>query len=245
MNIRFLWQCIMQVAGLLTATLKDDTKNIDANTYIPQADYALPFEGEWYVANGGVTEAISHSWDVLPQRFAYDFFIVDQEGHTFQGDSKDLTSYYCYGKDVLAPADGVIVAIKQHFPDCRIMENGQADPDTPDIGGNRVIIRHSSHEYSAVCHLMPESVTVKNGQQVKKGDVIAKCGNSGNTTEPHIHFQLQTRAGFYSCSGLPVRFRNIHAKEFPNYSVVDPRPRPGKEDCIEGYLHRGMIVKNG
>lgn len=62
------------------------------------------------------------------------------------------------------------------------MDNGQPDPDIPDIASNRIIIRHSSNEYSAICHLMPKSVMVKKGQTVKKGEIIAKCGNSGNTS---------------------------------------------------------------
>lgn len=110
----------------------------------------------------------------MPQRFAYDFIIVDEEGKSYHGDKYDLCNYYCYGKDILAPADGIIVSLKNYFPDCRIMNDGQPDPDTPDIGGNRIIIKHSADEYSAICHLMPENITVKKGDKVKKGDVIAK-----------------------------------------------------------------------
>lgn len=129
----------------------------------------MPFDGEWYVANGGVTKSISHSWEVLPQRFAYDFVIMDKEGKSYSGNKEDLCSYYCYGKDVYAPADGVIVSIKNNFPDCHIMSDGQADPDTPDIAGNRIVIKHFSDEYSTICHLMPKSIIVQKGQTVKRG----------------------------------------------------------------------------
>lgn len=245
MKLRFLGQTVLQAAGLFYAAIMYNKKEIDdADSYIAEVDYALPFAGEWYTVNGGVTKNTSHSWEILPQRFAYDFLIVDEKGRSYSGEKEDLQSYYCYGKDILAPADGMVVAIKSHFPDCRIMGDGQPDPDTPDIGGNRIIIKHCSHEYSAVCHLMPESVTVKIGQRVKKGDVIAKCGNSGNTTEPHIHFQVQNTAHFYSCFGIPVHFCNIQKRAYEEYALVDERTWPAEEDRKDGYIHRGLLVKN-
>lgn len=242
MNMRLAGQAILQIVGLMYATIKYKKKDMDSD--VTKVAYALPFDGEWYTANGGVTKNTSHSWEVLPQRFAYDFIIVDEDGESYRGDKMDLHSYYCYGKDVLAPADGVVVSIKNNFPDCRIMIDGQPDPDTPDIGGNRIIIKHASNEYSTICHLMPGSIVVQKGQKVKGKDVIAKCGNSGNTTEPHIHFQVQNTSHFYSCMGVPALFSNIQKKLYEKYSVVDTRPKPEKEDIKDGYIHRGLLVKN-
>lgn len=245
MKLHFLGQVVLQVAGLLYATIKYRNKDIDnIDRYVPKTAYTLPFDGEWYTANGGVTKNASHSWDIQPQRFAYDFLIVDDEGKSYSGDQKDLRSYYCYGKDILAPGDGVVVSIKNSFPDCRIMNDGQADPKTPDIGGNRIIIKHSSNEYSAICHLMPGSVKVKKGQSVRRGEFIAKCGNSGNTTEPHIHFQVQNTAHFYSSIGIPILFSNVQKRIYAKYHVVDTRPLPEKEDIRNDYIYRGLLVKN-
>ncbi len=245
MKLHFLGQVVLQVAGLVYATIKYQKKEIDSiDCYVPQVEYILPFEGEWYTANGGVTKNISHSWDILPQRFAYDFIIVDEDGKSYDGDQKDLHSYYCYGKDILAPADGTVVSIKNSFPDCRIMDGGQTDPDTVDIGGNRIIIKHASNEYSAICHLMPGSIVVRKGQKVRRGEMIAKCGNSGNTTEPHVHFQVQNTAGFYSSIGLPVHFVNIQKKLYAMNHMVDTRPLPEKEEIREEYIHRGLLVEN-
>ena len=124
------------------------------------------------------------------------------------------------------------------------MDTGQTDQDTTDIGGNRIILKHTPNEYSAICHLMPGSIKVQKGQTVKRGDVIAKCGNSGNTTEPHVHFQIQSTAGFYSCLGLPLRFSHIQTKIYSKYSLMDTRPLPKKEDLRKGCIHRGLLVKN-
>lgn len=230
MNIRFLAQNILQIIGLNYAAIKYRKKNIDCiDYYAPKVKYALPFNGEWYTANGGVTKNTSHSWEVLPQRFAYDFYILDEKGVSYSGNKEELQSYYCYGKDILAPADGVVVSIKDHFPDCRIMSDGQSDPDTPDIGGNRIIIKHSGNEYTAICHLMFRSIKVQKGQTVKRGDAIAKCGNSGNTTEPHVHFQLQNTAHFYSCIGLPIFFSGIRKKLYAKYSVARGTQTPDSD----------------
>ncbi len=242
MNIRFCGQCMAQLAGLIYANIRYSRSDIGAENYVPSIRYSLPFEGKWYVVNGGVTEVTSHSWNILPQRFAYDFYMVNSGGVSYEVNQKDLSSYYCYGKSILAPADGIVVAIKNKFPDCRIMGSGQTDPDSPDIAGNRIIIKHAEHEYSALCHLMPGSITVRKGQQVKRGQVIAKCGNSGNTTEPHLHFQLQNTAAFYSSHGLPIHFQDFKAKPFENYAKIDPRSFPGDGDQIEGCLSRGLLV---
>lgn len=246
MNKHLLGQAILQILGLKYAVARYGRTYGErtAGDYTIKSTYALPFHGEWYVINGGVTKNTSHSWEVLPQRFAYDFAIVDDEGESSSGDKKDLHSYYCYGKDILAPADGIVVSVKNNFPDCRIMDNGQPDPDTPDIGGNRVIIKHASDEYSAICHLMTRSITVRKGQPVKRGDVIAKCGNSGNTTEPHVHIQVQNTAHFYSSMGLPVPFPGIRKRLYAMYGMVDTRPFPGEEDSKDGYIHRGLLVRN-
>lgn len=245
MRLRFFWQAVLQLAGLIYAVIKYNDREIrNIDDYRPEVAYSLPFNGEWYVANGGITKDTSHSWEILPQRFAYDFLIVDQEGKSYAGDRKDLQSYYCYGREILAPADGIVISLKDNFSDCRIMEEGQTDSDTLDIGGNRIIIRHSDSEYSTICHLMPKSITVQVGQKVRRGQVIARCGNSGNTTEPHVHFQIQNTPHFYSSMSVPIFFSEIEKEVFAEYHRVDTRPLPGQEERREGCIHRGLLVRN-
>lgn len=89
MNKRLLGQAVLQVIGLYYAKIKYRKKDIDPiDDYVPKVEYALPFDGEWYIGNGGVTKNTSHSWEILPQRFAYDFFIVDENGESCQGDKR-------------------------------------------------------------------------------------------------------------------------------------------------------------
>ncbi len=244
MRLRFLWQLTAQVFGLSRASTKYKGNFPDRETYTGLVEYSLPFKGKWVVINGGYDEETSHSWDIYPQRYALDFAILDDEAYSYAEDEKDLTGYFSYGKEVLAPADGIVVETYDGFKDCRIIGNGEIDNQTSDLGGNRIVIKHAEHEFSTLCHLMPGSIRVKARQAVKRGDIIARCGNSGHTSEPHIHFQLQNTAKFYSSLGLPIRFKNINATPAPNYELFDRRPIPIQEYDGSGYIVRGLVVEN-
>ncbi|NMA68363.1 MAG: M23 family metallopeptidase, partial [Desulfitobacterium sp.] len=207
-------------------------------------NYSLPFQGRWTVVNGGVDKDASHSWGIPTQRYAYDFVIMDEEGGTCSGDPTVLENYYCYGKEVLAPADGVVVDAKDHYKDSRTYGNGKTDPFIKDIRGNYIVIKHGSKEYSVIAHLLPHSLKVKIGDKVKRGEIIAKCGNSGNTTEPHIHFQIQDGRSFLASAGLPICFKDIQQEPIQNYHKFDPRPLPKPLEEGSPFIQRGNLVGN-
>ena len=241
-----LWQGIAQFMGNEYAAIAHKKNTPCADTYECKAGYILPFEGKWTVVNGGAAKGVSHSWDVVSQRYAYDFIVVDDQGKSSSGDKSKLESYFCYGRNILAPADGTVVKVKKGHRDSRV-DGEKVYNDTWYIGGNSIVIQHAENEYSELCHLMPGSIAVKPGDKVKQGDVIAKCGNSGNSSEPHLHFQLQTGKSFFASMGLPVSFANIGWQEKANYSLLDPRS-PQKEPLpAKGggqFIGRGMEVWN-
>ena len=140
-----------------------------------------------------------------------------------------IENYFCYAKDVLAPADGVVISAVSHFPNTPIVAEGEVDCAASDVRGNHIVIRHSKHEYSVIAHLLPNSLCVQKGDRVSRGQVIAKCGNSGNTSEPHIHFQIQYGKIFEISAGLPILFTRI---------VVDGAKMP------EGFITKGHYVEN-
>ena len=228
-NLMFLGQNLWMLVGILIAHFRHGFKLPDKNSYKPQVQYSLPFDGEWYIANGGVDKETSHSWFLPSQRYAYDFFIMNNEETTFSGEREQLENYFCFAENVLAPADGVVISAVSHFPNTPIIAEGQADCTASDVRGNHIIIRHSKHEYSMIAHLLPESICVKKGDSVSRGQVIAKCGNSGNTSEPHIHFQIQYGKSFAISAGLPVLFAHI---------IVDGKKTP------QGFITNGHYVKN-
>lgn len=215
----------------------------DKDSYIPKVKYSLPFHEAWVAVNGGVTKEFSHSWEVNSQRYAYDFIILDNAGKSCHCDTVTLSNYYCYGKEILAPADGVVVDVRKDCRDSKIMGGGKTDPLVKDIRGNYIVIQHSENEYSCLAHLMPGSITVDVGEQVKRKQQIALCGNSGNTSEPHLHFQIQNGKSFFFSAGLPIHFEQIVVVPQVQYSEYDPRPIP-TEAYGADFISRGQCVKN-
>ncbi len=71
------------------------------------------------------------------------------------------------------------------------------------------MIKHNDQEYSFLAHFIPGSIKVKEGDTVKRGQVIGKCGNSGHSTEPHLHFHFQDHPNFYLGRGIPIKFKDL------------------------------------
>lgn len=216
------------------------------DNYRCETEFILPFAGRWTVVNGSVEKTLSHSWGVLPQRYAYDFLILDEEGRSFHDVETEPKNYYCYGQKILAPADGVVVKASQRVLDSKIYGNGKLDYDIKDIRGNYIIIKHNKNEYSFIAHIKPGSILVKKGQVLEQGEEIARCGNSGNSSEPHIHFHVQDGISVFASAGLPICFKNVKISKEEYYTKYDNRSLPElKEDSneMEGYIHRGQFVE--
>ena len=144
--------------------------------------FSLPFWGEWKVTqahNGDIT----HKGD---WKQAWDFEIADEKEQLFQGVGRSCEDYYCYNKPVLAPLAGVVEEIVDGIDD-----NAIGDVNTEENWGNTIVIKHAEGLYSKTCHLRKDTFKVQKGDNLKKGDILAHCGNSGRSPQPHIHFQLQ------------------------------------------------------
>ncbi len=145
-----------------------------------------PFDGEWHVPSAGRSSLVTHHWTPLAdQNYAVDF-VIEQDDRTYSGDPNDLTSYYCWGRPMLAPADGTVVAAQDDQPDQRIGETAHDN-----YAGNVVVIEFGTDLYVQLAHLRSGSVAVEVGDQVQAGDMIGRCGNSGHSLEPHLHMQVQ------------------------------------------------------
>lgn len=244
-NARIIGQSLLQVFGIVYIYVSHGFRLPNKDNYHSKVRYILPFEGKWTVVNGGVEKNFSHSWNIPTQRYAYDFLIIDEEGKTYCGDEANPNDYYCYGKNVIAPADGKVVKVGNRCADSRILGNGKLDPKIKDIRGNFIVIKHADREYSFIGHLQPESIKVKPGQMVYCGDVIARCGNSGNTTEPHIHFHLMDGKSMFLSAGLPISFKNIKITAAESYDKYDSRPICALPEADEWeYIGRGQAVEN-
>jgi len=169
------------------------------------AELRLPFHGEWVVFWGGRDIAQNYHAANPAQRFAYDFVQrVDGRSHT--GDGSELAQYHCWGEPILAPADGTVVEAVGDLPDQAIGTTNARQP-----AGNHVMLDLGHGEYALLGHLRQGSIAVEAGQQVAAGEEIGRCGNSGNTSEPHLHFHLQDSPVFGEGLGLPAFFNGYVA----------------------------------
>ena len=135
-------------------------------------------------------------------RFAYDF-VVERGGSSYRGDGTSLSDYHCFGRPIYAPSAGTVVDVVSNLPDLPFGES-----DTENATGNFVIIDHPNGDFSLLGHLRQGSVEVAVGDTVKAGTPVGRCGNSGNTTEPHLHDQLQAGAAVFGAEALPAQFLN-------------------------------------
>ena len=162
---------------------------------------SLPFRGDWRVAWGGDTAELNHHHDVPNQRFAFDFVGVDSSGATHKGDGTSNEDYFAFGREVIAPADGRVVEVIDG-----VRDNVPGSMNPYSAVGNAIILRHAEHEYSVLAHLKLGSIRVHPDDEVQRGQVLALCGNSGNSSEPHLHYHLQNSAVLQNGIGIKVFF---------------------------------------
>lgn len=145
----------------------------------------LPFEGEWFTFSGGDTAEQNNHHGNPVQNFAFDFVIIDENDLTHADTGAKNEDYFAYGKDVFATADGEVVEAVDG-----VRDNIPLDTNDYVLTGNYAVIKHG-HVYSLTAHLQQGSMLVKKGDHVKAGQKIGLCGNSGNSSEPHVHFHVQ------------------------------------------------------
>ncbi len=146
------------------------------------ARFRAPFLGEWVCTQGPDGE-ITHRghW-----KHALDFEVAGTDGKTYEGDGERAQDYHCYGLPVLAPSDATVVRVVDDVEDNPI---GQVN--LHQNWGNYVLLHHGQGVYSLMAHLQPGKTTVFEGQTVRRGDELGRCGNSGRSPVPHLHFHLQ------------------------------------------------------
>jgi hypothetical protein len=179
---------------------------------------ALPLRGECLVFWGGDRKALNHHVEVQDQRRAADLLMQGPDGSSHRGDGKSNADYLVYGQDVLSVADGTVETVVDGVP-----ENVPGQENHYVIPGNYVVVRHAPNLFSAYMHLQPGKIRVKAGAHVKRGGVLGLVGNSGNSSEPHLHFQLQDGPDGNTSFGVEPVFERV---------VVT---RDGKTETVKDY----------
>lgn len=174
--------------------------------YVSDVAYQLPFDGLWWVMWGGDTTLENYHAIDPRQRHAADLLIW-KDGATYRTDGAGNADYWVYGQPVLAPADGTVVTV---FDGVAENTPGSLLPDVHP-GGNHVIVQTAPEEFVMLAHLQSDSISVAEGDQVTAGQPIGLAGNSGNSSEPHLHIHLQNELDFFSPTaiGLPLIVQDL------------------------------------
>jgi hypothetical protein len=170
-----------------------------------------PLKGSNYVAADSCCDAPHiHRKSPLPingqftlaQRYAVDYEQLDADNRIYSGDKADLNSYTIYGKEALAVADGTVVKVTDGYPE----QNPGVFPkgiSLDEADGNAVILDIGGGNYALYGHFQPGSIPVKEGDRVKRGDVVGLVGSSGNSLAPHLHFHVMDSPQSLASNGLP------------------------------------------
>jgi hypothetical protein len=206
----------------------------------------FPLTGRWLARNSPARKVPSHGSHLLGTTYSIDLIGVDEQGRSAPWGwatafaTERPEKFAGFGRPVLAPVDGRIIAAHDGEEDhvarrsrltlapyvltqlSRYRRGGITA-----ITGNHVIIDAGGH-YVSMVHLRRGSVRVRRGQQVVAGEQVGECGNSGNSTQPHLHIQVTDSPDWENCRGLPMAFR------FPDGSVG----MPGEGEIVTGARSR-------
>jgi len=162
------------------------------------------------------------------QRFAIDFIRIDQAGMAMKGNEADVASYPGYGADVRAVADGIVI-------DMLNTQDDQTPPKLPDpstitlqnVDGNHVVVDIGGSRYAFYAHFRKGSIPVKVGDRVKRGDLLGKLGNTGNSSAPHLHFHIMDGPSVLGSNGVPYVFEQ--------FSYTGQVPAPLADDMAKSW----------
>ena len=160
----------------------------------------------------------------IPGRFAIDFLLLDNQGKLAMDDQDSLTNWFGFGVDVLAVADATVVSCRNDFQESNTL-SAHTQPTAEQATGNYICLRINSGTYVFYEHLKLGSLRVEPGQQVKKGEVIASLGFTGQTSQPHLHFHVADAPSALGAEGLPFTFEAFELLgSFPDVSKLGRAP---------------------
>lgn len=190
-----------EINGFSIEQYKDERTRTRART---ETAMMLPFNDEWTVFWGGDTKDLNYHVENQAQKNAFDLVITDEHGKTYKSHGKTNDDYYAFGKELIAPCDAEVVLVVDGIKDNK---PGELNPMyTP---GNTLILKTSQDEFLVFAHFKQNSIVVENGQQVKMGEKLGLCGNSGNSSEAHLHFHVQNKENMNTATGIKSYFSQI------------------------------------
>jgi murein DD-endopeptidase len=192
-----------------------------------------PFRGGIWVAGDGPANGSNHRRSIFaidgyiysPERFAIDWDKIGSNRDTRHNGNTKNENWWGWGEPILAVADGEVTEAVDEFPD---NTPGILPPVTLDnIAGNHIILRITQNRFVGYAHLQRGSIKVRTGDHVHRGDVLGLLGNSGNSTAPHLHFQVTDHKSFLQSQGVPFVFAGFtylgSGSDYPQKQVSMPQ----------------------
>ncbi len=216
----------------------------------------LPLSGEWCAFNTPAERIPSHGTDWLGQTYAYDFLQIDwnKKGYRFYKTpvlrsllfGAKLEDSYGWGQPIVAPFDGEVIEVQDGIKERNpvhivhdllvLLKNefllrAESNKELQPVLGNYIILKRDDGVYCLLAHARHGSIRVEAGQKVSEGQQIAEVGHSGNSTAPHLHFQLMDRANLLEAKGLPCCFKHYRVYSQASWKPVE-NGMPAKRERI-------------
>lgn len=194
----------------------------------PEVVLGPPLLGGGYIVGDGCCDSIRHvrallalnGHFTLAQRFAIDWEQADSENRLIKGDTRTLSNYTIYGREVLAVADGTVVSSRNDLPE-QVPGALPQGITIDQVDGNFVVLDIGGGNYVLYAHMQPGSVTVKAGAKVKRGEVLGKVGNTGNTQAPHLHLHVMDGPSPLASNGIPYVFDSFKLTAIDKAGTAD------------------------
>jgi hypothetical protein len=224
----------------LATRLQESQTNRGAEVTVdqrPPVQISAPLRGGTWIAIGGYQSKIGHRRTLFcinnglysAQRYAIDWLRMDEDNYSTRGATDKNESCAAYNQPVHAVADAVVYGVVSRYQE----ENIPAVNKSPDRakypGGNSITLDLGNGYYAFYAHLKPGTITVKPGDQVRRGDVIGHVGNSGNSTAPHLHFHVTDSPYILASNGVPY--------VFDDFTVV------GQIDSLQKFLEEDLKAR--
>jgi hypothetical protein len=213
---------------------------------------ALPFRGTWLTRNSPARRVPSHGTHLFATTYAMDFIAVRGRRTAATWDwrallaTEEVERFFAFGQPILAPAAGTVVAVHDGEPDhvarrsqlalvpYALTQASRLRGGAGAIAGNHLIVRlEPGGAYVVLAHLRAGSILVRAGDRVVAGQDLAACGNSGNSTQPHLHIQAMDSPDAFTARGVRMAFRSYRCS-----------PRLGVPfDVRQGVPGEGAVVE--
>lgn len=198
------------------------------------------------MGNSPARRVPSHGSDMFGEEYALDLIAIDEQNRTssitnwrtlLSTESPEV--FYAFGQPVLSPITGTIVLVHDGEVDHEarrsrlallpymFSQTSRVRNGIQEIAGNFIVIKQDdTSNYIAIVHLQNGSINVSEGQEVSEGDYLASCGNSGNSTQPHIHIQAMDNMDFFNADGIPLFFRqfSVWENQYDRKSCIESIP---------------------